>query len=101
MSTLNLSFFILSTQFDAIQGTCTLRADHEVLMSIDVQSLRNILGQNEIRFVEWYQDEVFTNGAKSIYFMSKPQYADFYDQDVVCKDLLEIVDALSDQDFDE
>lgn len=99
MNTLDLSFFILSLDIEAIPGFAVIDVDHDVLMNIFPEA-HHLLECREIEFILWYQEQIYEGLLPPVSFIVDSVSLDQYDQKKVCEAILEFLKSPTDEDSD-
>lgn len=103
MNIQDIGFFISDTSNPSSEyfGSARIVVDHDLLMSMD-ETVWKVLGQNQIRFLLWYREQVLKCKLKpSVVFTLSERLIEPYDQEKICKELLDFLgsDTVEDPDL--
>jgi hypothetical protein len=96
-------FFILSDELTTMEGSpVCIVVDHNLVLSLRIDSdLFQTLGSMQKEFVLWYQEEVYYKTLlPPVTFIVNPSNMKPYDQEKICKEILDFLDSPAFEDID-
>lgn len=73
-------------------GFVVINVDHKLVSSIGID-IYDFLDESELTFVLWYQREIYRGLFPPVSFLVNPSVADIYDQEKVCKEILDFINS--------